>query len=68
MLTVIPAYGRDYNSIDEIQKDYDAGKDFLISDISSRYDGSYINKEQAVEMGIKLIVRYSKKRKSAVIG
>ena len=56
-LTVVPAYGRDYNSAKEVQADWDAGKDFLIQDISSRDDGKYINKNDATK-GMTLNIRY----------
>lgn len=39
--TVIPAYGRDYKTSDEALKDWRAGKDFKICDISNRWNGSY---------------------------
>lgn len=43
-LTVVPAYGRDYTSQRAVREAWESGKDFQISDMSSRYDGSYINK------------------------
>lgn len=60
-LTVIGAYGRDYTSKKEVMADWDAGKDFQIDDMSSRWDGSMINKEQqTADMVIN--VRYKNKR------
>lgn len=42
-LTLIPAYGRDYNSAESVLKDWDKGKDFRI--MNADYSGgSYINK------------------------
>ncbi len=40
-MTIIPAYGRDYTNQELILKDFNAGKDFLISDIYSPYNGRY---------------------------
>ena len=60
--TVIPAYGRDYRSVKDVMADFDANKDFMISDMASRFDGRYINKEQ-LSAGDILAVRYDNKRK-----
>jgi hypothetical protein len=58
-LTLVPAYGRDYKSKKAVQADWDAGKDFLIQDISSPHDGRYINKEDAAKSGIQSVnIRY----------
>ena len=57
-----PAYGRDYKSKAEIEKDLNTDKDFIAA------NGQYINKSQLVEMGLKQInVRYGKLRKIAVV-
>ncbi len=37
--TLIPAYGRDYRSAKDAKADFLAGKDFIIADITDRYDG-----------------------------
>jgi nitrous oxide reductase len=67
-ITVIPAYGRDYKSKAQIQKDWDEGKDFLINDIISPHDGRYINKQDASNSGLcEIRVRYSNLRKVTVI-
>ena len=60
--TVIPAYGRDYRSAKDVMADFNANKDFMICDMSSRYDGRYINREQ-LSAGDVLAVRYDSKRK-----
>ena len=39
MMTLTPAYGRDYPSRAAALADWQAGKDFIIRDISSPYDG-----------------------------
>ena len=38
---LVPAYGRDYKTSLEALADWKAGKDFLISDIGSPWDGRY---------------------------
>lgn len=57
-LTLVPAYGRDYKSAKAVQEDWDAGKDFLIQDVSSGHNGRYCNKNDNVEKGTTLKIRY----------
>ena len=45
-LTLSPAYGRDYKSKAEVQKDWDAGKDFVIETMMHPDCGRPMNKEQ----------------------
>jgi hypothetical protein len=67
-MTVVPAYGRDYSSKKEVLSDWENNKDFQICDIMSQHDGSYINKQDAENYGVKQIsVRYNKLRKVMVI-
>lgn len=65
-LTVVPAYGRDYGSAKEAATDWDSGKDFRISDISSRWDGKVVSKR---DLGPEVIVtvRYSKLRRITTV-
>lgn len=58
-LTVVPAYGRDYKSAKAVREDYAAGKDFRINDMSSPYDGAYVNSGDH-PAGVTLSVRYAK--------
>lgn len=67
-LTLIPAYGRDYKSKAEVSADFEAGKDFYISDMSSRYDGSLVNKADLIGDGVTEVhIRYKKLRQVAVL-
>lgn len=60
---LVPAYGRDYKNQTAVLADFNAGKDFKIADISSPYDGAYVNKEQIVKNGIKRVtIRYKQLR------
>lgn len=52
MITVIPAYGRDYQDASAVRKAWEAGKDFLISDIGNPWHGSYINKDDDIDMPV----------------
>jgi len=63
MLNLTPAYGRDYKSKKAVQADLDSGKDFIINDISNRWNGSYINK---ADIGSECYVRYDGLKKKAL--
>ena len=63
MITVIPAYGRDYTTAKAAQADWAAGKDFIIADSFNRWDGKPINKEAAESVTI----RYNEKRHITVV-
>lgn len=56
--TVTPAYGRDYKSAKAALADWNAGKDFVIADISDPDDGRYVNKPQVPDRHI--LIRYKK--------
>lgn len=60
-ITLTPAYGRDYKNKKEVLADWHNNKDFLITDMSDPYDGSYMNKEQA-KKGNTYNIRYNKLR------
>jgi hypothetical protein len=58
-MTVTPAYGRDYKSAKAAQAAWNSGKDFIIQDITSRWDGKPINQHDAAAAGLKIMVRYN---------
>ena len=61
-LNAVPAYGRVYNSKGAVWSDWTAGKDFIVSDISNRWDGKPFNKQDAATAGIACVmVRYGKR-------
>jgi len=47
-MTLTPAYGRDYKSKKAVLADWEAGKDFIIADIMSKWDGKPANKSDLV--------------------
>ena len=59
-ITVTPAYGRDYKSAKAAKTDWNAGKDFILQDITSPWDGKPINKEQADAENYKVNIRYKR--------
>ena len=64
-MTLTPAYGRDYKSAKAAKADFDAGKDFVLNDISSPWDGRPINKHDLA--GKTVTLRYDRLRKVAVV-
>lgn len=65
-MNLTPAYGRDYGSRAAILADLKSGKDFIIADMSSPYNGKPINNVGLVNVGRDVTVRYSNLRKVAV--
>lgn len=55
--TVTPAYGRDYKSAKAAKEDWQAGKDFIIADFSSPWDGKPMSIAD-VEDGQQIMIRY----------
>lgn len=62
-VTLTPAYGRDYKSAKAAKADYAAGKDFILNDITSRYDGKPINKQDVKGAGLAVTLRFDSLRK-----
>ena len=58
VMTLTPAYGRDYKSKALAIKDFDAGKDFIADDYQSP---GYITKKELLALNIhKVNIRYKK--------
>lgn len=67
-LTVVPAYGRDYTNGKEAVKDWEAGKNFIVSNVFDRYDGKPINKADALRAGIReVMIRYMQDRRTVLV-
>jgi|TARA_R110000751_G_scaffold36730_1_gene89533 hypothetical protein len=56
MITVTPAYDRDYKSAKAAKADWKDGKDFIIADLSHPYDG----KPCSIRDGLKVTIRYNR--------
>jgi hypothetical protein len=65
MSVLTPAYGRDYKSSEAVQKDYLEGKDFVLNDIASRWNGKYCSCRDFPGKIVEL--RYDKKRKLTTV-
>ena len=60
-LKVIPANGRVFNSKAAVWDAWTANKDFTIADVSSRWDGKPVNKQDADRSDLAcVLVRYGK--------
>ena len=59
-MTVTPAYGRDYKSAKAVKADWQAGKDFIISDFFHPYDGKPCSIRDTKEQ---VMIRYDRLRK-----
>jgi len=64
MLTLQPAYGRNYTSMKAVKADWDANKDFTIASFGPSM-GRYINKQDA--NGQAVSIRYQSDRLVMVI-
>ena len=66
MTTLTPAYGRDYTSKKAAIKDFREGKDFILNDIMSRWDGKPCSIRD-LKKGDSVKIRYGKLRKVMVV-
>lgn len=66
-ITLTPARCRDYTSRQEVKDDLILGRDFIVADMSSRWDGKPCNLPDLRRAGVATInVRYQRLRKVAV--
>jgi hypothetical protein len=59
-MLVVPAYGRDYKSAKAAKADWKAGKDFIINDFFSPYDGKPCSVRDTKDQ---VMIRYDRLRK-----
>jgi hypothetical protein len=64
MTTLVPLPGRDYKSAKAVKEAWDSGKDFIVCDMFSLWDGKYANKESFSDC---VSVRYNKLTKLVVV-
>lgn len=65
VVTLTPAYGRDYKSKTLAIKDFDSNKDFVVNGFGH---GSYASKEELIERGVKLVkLRFNKLTKCEIV-
>jgi len=66
MSSFTPAYGRDYENASDVFADWVAGKDFVLRDVTSRWDGKYCS-EVEFHGGERHQLRYNKKEEVLVV-
>ena len=49
--TLVPAYGRDYCSKQSVVRGFEDGNDFILCDLSSRWDGKPCNRASLIQEG-----------------
>lgn len=65
MLTVIPAYGRDYKTAKAARADWNADLDFIIANLFHAYDGKPCNRQDCGETSV--MIRFSNLTKTTVV-
>ena len=67
-MTLIPAYGRDYKSKKAAVADFNGGKDFVVCDVTSRWDGKPADKTDLQAAGVRRVqIRYNQRRSVCVV-
>ena len=72
MITLTPAYNRDYKNKKQVETDFNNNKDFIINDMFSVYNGKACNKSDLYNLGYKdkyksVKIRYNKLQKIIII-
>lgn len=65
-VTVVPAYGRSYDGVDEVYEAWNSNKDFKIVGVMGR-TGPYINKKDADRFKVSVRVRYKDRQRVVII-
>ena len=67
MITMIPAYGRDYGSVRAVKKALKDQADFRVQDVNSKWDGMVGNLRDLKNEGhVEVCVRYSNLNKVTI--
>ena len=68
MITLTPAYGRDYKSKAKALADFYNDKDFVLNDFSNPNDGRLVNRPELVDDGVEEVkLRYDRLLKVFVV-
>lgn len=65
--SVVPAYGRDYKNADDAVADFKAGKDFILMDITSPWDGKPANWQDLRNYYSQVNIRFNNQRDVVVV-
>lgn len=67
MITLTPAYNRDYKNKKQVETDFNNNKDFIINDMFSVYNGKACNKSDLKDKYKSVKIRYNKLQKILII-
>jgi len=65
-MTLEPAYGKDYKSIQEVKAAFEANKDFLIASVGPWW-GKYVNRRQLIGVERFVMIRYARLTKEVEV-
>lgn len=66
MITLTPAYGRDYKTKSGAQKDFDTGKDFILNSLDAPQ--KLVNKKQLADEGVTEVkLRFAGQTKAVIV-
>lgn len=64
-MILVPAYGRDYTTEEDVKDDYLIGRDFVVQDKMSCWDGKYFSCRELTGKLVK--IRYNNQKKIVYI-
>ena len=68
MLTLTPAYGRDYKTVLAVKTDWLKDRDFLVANLFHKYDGKPTNRQDCKAAGeTSVMIRFNSLMKTTVI-
>ena len=66
-VSATPAYGRVYTNTKQVREAWEAGKDFILHDITSKWDGKPFNKDDVIDLDWAIQIHYGKHRNKSMI-
>jgi hypothetical protein len=67
-MTLVPAYGRDYKSKNDVLVAWEKNKDFVICDISHPDNGRFTSKVECLRFNItEVTIRYNKNKNVMIL-
>ena len=67
-MKLTPAYGRDYTNKRDLLADWNADKDFIVTDLFSPWDGKPINRQDIANTAeTEVTIRYHRLERVAVV-
>ena len=67
-MTLTPAYGRDYTNTRDLLADWNANKDFIVTDLFSPWDGKPINRQDIANTAeTEVTIRYRQLERFTIV-